>query len=48
MKKIITIRGELTDLLVIFQKVFSSKDGKEGLRTFLENEDEINIILTDI
>ncbi len=44
-----TIRSELTDLLGnFFKKVFSSKDGKEGLRTFLENEDEINIILTDI
>jgi PAS domain S-box-containing protein len=43
------IRAELTDLLGnFFKKVFSCKDGKEGLRTFLENEDEISIVLTDI
>ena len=40
---------ELSQLLGnFFSKVFVAKDGKEGLRTFLENEDEIDIVLSDI
>ncbi|QKF76634.1 response regulator [Arcobacter defluvii] len=43
------IRLELSQLLSnFFAKVLVAKDGKEGLRTFLENEDEIDIVLTDI
>ncbi len=43
------IRLELSQLLGnFFSKVFVAKDGKEGLRTFLENEDEIDIVLSDI
>jgi len=40
---------ELSQLLSnFFKKVFVCKDGKEGLRTYLENQDNIDIILTDI
>ena len=43
------IRTELSQLLAnFFSKVLVSKDGKEGLRTYLENQDHIDIILTDV
>ena len=43
------IRNELSQLLAnFFSQVLVAKDGKEGLRTFLENQDTIDIILTDI
>ena len=43
------IRNELSQLLAnFFLQVLIAKDGKEGLRTFLENQDTIDIILTDI
>lgn len=43
------IRVELSQLLAsFFSNVYTSKDGKEGLRTYLENQDNIDIILTDI
>ena len=43
------IRSEFSDLLAsFFSRVLTAKDGKEGLRTYLENQDEIDIILTDI
>lgn len=43
------IRTELSSILSnFFKKVFVASDGKEGLRTYLENKDSIDIILTDI
>ena len=43
------IRNELSQLLAnFFSQVLVAKDGKEGLRTFLENQDTVDIILTDI
>ena len=43
------IRLEFSNLLAsFFSRVLTAKDGKEGLRTYLENQDEIDIILTDI
>ncbi|MDZ7818019.1 MAG: response regulator [Aliarcobacter sp.] len=43
------IRNELSQLLAnFFSNVLVAKDGKEGLRTYLENQDDIDIILTDI
>jgi PAS domain S-box-containing protein len=43
------IRNELSQLLAnFFSNVLVGKDGKEGLRTYLENQDHIDIILTDI
>ena len=43
------IRNELSDLLGnFFSRVIVAKDGKEGFRTYLENKEQIDIILTDI
>lgn len=43
------IRTELSSILSnFFKKVFVASDGKEGLRTYLENKNDIDIILTDI
>jgi PAS domain S-box-containing protein len=43
------IRNELSQLLAnFFSKVLVAKDGKEGFRTYLENQDHIDIILTDV
>ncbi|MBP7742330.1 MAG: response regulator [Aliarcobacter sp.] len=43
------IRNELSNLLAnFFTKVIVAKDGKEGFRTYLENKDDIDIVLTDI
>ncbi len=43
------IRLEFSQLLSnFFSNIFVAKDGKEGLRTYLENQDRIDIILTDI
>ncbi len=43
------IRVELSQLLAsFFSNIYVAKDGKEGLRTYLENQDHIDIILTDI
>ena len=43
------IRVELSQLLSnFFSMVHVAKNGKEGLRTFLENQDEIDLILTDL
>ena len=43
------IRIELSQLLGgFFSNIYVAKDGKEGLRTYLENQDHIDIILTDI
>lgn len=43
------IRNELSDLLAnFFSKVIVGKDGKDGFRNYLENKDQIDIILTDI
>ena len=43
------IRIELPQLLGgFFSNIYVAKDGKEGLRTYLENQDHIDIILTDI
>uniref|UniRef100_UPI00404748D2 response regulator n=1 Tax=Aliarcobacter sp. TaxID=2321116 RepID=UPI00404748D2 len=43
------IRKELSELLTnFFYKVHIAKDGKEGLRTYLENQDHIDLILTDV
>ncbi|WP_368028632.1 response regulator [Arcobacter sp. s6] len=43
------IRNELSQLLAnFFSQVLVAKDGKEGLRTYLENQDNIDIVLTDI
>ena len=43
------IRGELSQLLMsFFSVVHVSKNGKEGLRTYLENQDDIDLILTDV
>ena len=43
------IRNELSQLLAnFFSNVLVAKDGKEGLRSYLENQDHIDIILTDV
>ena len=43
------IRNELSQLLSnFFSQVKVAKDGKEGLRTYLENQNHIDIILTDV
>ena len=43
------IRDELSQLLTsFFSTVYVAKNGKEGLRTYLENQDDINLILTDV
>ena len=43
------IRVELSQLLSnFFSMVHVAKNGKDGLRTFLENQDEIDLILTDL
>lgn len=43
------IRNELYDLLSnFFGRVLIAKDGKSGLETYLKNQDEIDVILTDI
>ena len=43
------IRNELSQLFAnFFYQVLVAKNGKEGLRTFLENQDTIDIVLTDI
>ena len=43
------IRVELSQLLTsFFSEVHVAKNGKEGLRTFLENQDDIDLILTDV
>lgn len=45
----IVVRNELEQLLSgFFSKVFTASNGREGLDTFLENKNEIDIILTDI
>ncbi|MDY0051973.1 MAG: response regulator [Aliarcobacter sp.] len=44
-----TIRSELSQLLAnFFSNVIVAKDGKEGFRSYLENQDSIDIILSDI
>lgn len=43
------IRTELSQLLTnFFSMVHVAKNGKEGLRTYLENQDHIDLILTDV
>ena len=43
------ISYELSQLLMnFFSKVFVAKNGRDGLRTYLENQEEIDLILTDI
>ena len=43
------IRNELSQLLAnFFSKVLVARDGKEGFRTYLENQDHIDVILTDL
>lgn len=43
------VRNELENLLAgFFDKVFIASDGEEGLNTYLENKESIDIILTDI
>jgi PAS domain S-box-containing protein len=43
------IRTELSQLLTnFFSMVHVAKSGKEGLRTYLENQDHIDLILTDV
>ena len=43
------IRVELSQLLMgFFSNVLVAKNGKDGLRTYLENQDNIDLILTDI
>lgn len=43
------IRVELSQLLMgFFSMVYVAKNGKEGLRTYLENQDHIDLILTDV
>lgn len=45
----LVVRNELEQLLSgFFSKVFTASNGREGLDTYLENKDEIDIILTDI
>ena len=40
---------EFSELLAsFFSRVLVAKDGKDGLRTYLENQDKIDIILTDV
>lgn len=43
------IRVELSQLLMnFFSMVHVAKNGKEGLRAYLENQDDIDLILTDV
>ena len=43
------IRTELSQLLSnFFETVYTAEDGKEGLEIYLRNQDEIDIILSDI
>jgi len=43
------IRTELSALLSnFFGKVYTAADGAEGLKTFLENSDDIDVIISDI
>lgn len=43
------IRLEFSNLLAsFFSRVLVAKDGRDGLRTYLENQDKIDIILTDV
>jgi len=43
------IRTELSELLSkFFGKVYIAKDGKEALEVYLNNQDDIHVILTDI
>lgn len=43
------IRTELSQLLSnFFETVYTAEDGKEGLEIYLQNQDEIDIILSDI
>jgi PAS domain S-box-containing protein len=43
------IRTELAQILSnFFGKVYTAEDGKEGLETYLHNQDDIDIILSDI
>ncbi|KAB7885065.1 response regulator [Poseidonibacter ostreae] len=43
------IRTELSQLLSnFFEKVYTAEDGKEGLEIYLHNQDNIDIILSDI
>ena len=43
------IRTELSQILSnFFGKVYTAEDGKEGLETYLHNQDDIDIILSDI
>ncbi len=43
------ISYELSQLLMnFFSRVFVAKNGRDGLRTYLENQGEIDLILTDI
>jgi len=43
------IRTELSQLLSnFFETVYTAKDGKEGLEIYLRNQDDIDIILSDI
>ena len=42
-------RLELSQLLItFFSVVHIAKNGKEGLRKYLENQDDIDLILTDV
>ncbi|MFY9075787.1 hypothetical protein CRU99_12910 [Malaciobacter mytili] len=43
------IRNELSSLLSnFFGKIYVAKDGKEGLETYLENKENIDVIISDI
>ncbi|MAC84439.1 MAG: hypothetical protein CL624_09915 [Arcobacter sp.] len=43
------IRSELSQLLSnFFENVYTAEDGKEGLEIYLRNQDDIDIILSDI
>ncbi|RXK02865.1 response regulator [Halarcobacter bivalviorum] len=44
-----SVRNDLVSLLSnFFQNVFFAEDGKEGLRVYEENKDEIDVIIADI
>lgn len=43
------IRNELSSLLGnFFGKIYTAKDGKDGLETYLTNKDDIDVIISDI
>lgn len=43
------IRNELSSLLGnFFGKIYTAKDGKEGLETYAKNRDDIDVIISDI